>query len=297
MDLKKSKRRRPVGLGDRSRSGGGETQLWLTFPRGYREYITTLGEGVLGGSFVRVYPPWRILRELSEWRERLREFWFWDKGRKVLPKERALEAVIVADTLNGDELVFHTGKPDHLFVLPHESEKIYEAGTDLLAAVDWMCDSGKLTKRFSERNFEPFDSRKEQAPTGSLAKPKSEPQDSLEATVVAAQKWAELHGVLKAAQKGYKDWLAKYDKPILGMHKKEVKKDKIKAAVKDQVLIFQPEKYRTPGVLTTLTLTDAETGFRFGEFHFPRSSMGRLRATAGTSCISPSRSSSSSFWA
>ena len=64
-----------------------ESQLWITFPPGYREYVTTLGEGVLGGSFVRVYPPWRI-RELAEWRDRIRKYWFWDKGRKVLPKER-----------------------------------------------------------------------------------------------------------------------------------------------------------------------------------------------------------------
>lgn len=245
-----------------------ESQLWISFPDGYRDYITTLGEGVLGGSFVRVYPPWRILSELTEWRERLRQYWFWDKGKKILPKERALEAVIVADTVNGDELIFHRGRPDRLFVLPHESEKVFEIEGDFLTALDWVCDSGKLTKRFTERNFEPFDSRKKKPSARPAAGAEPAAADSLDSTVASVLKWSEQHGVAKAAQKSFKDWLSKYDKPIFGGQKKEVKKEKIKAAVKEQVLIFQPEKYRTPRVLTTLTLTDGETGFWFGEFHF-----------------------------
>ena len=40
------------------------SRLWITFPSGYLEYVTRLGEGVLGGSFVRIYPPWRIEKEL-----------------------------------------------------------------------------------------------------------------------------------------------------------------------------------------------------------------------------------------
>jgi hypothetical protein len=243
-----------------------ENRLWVTFPGGYREYVTTLGEGMLGGSFVRVYPPWRILRELSAWRERIRQYWFWDKGRKVLPKERALEAVIVADTVNGDELVFHPGRPDRLFVLPRDSEKVYEAGTDLLAAVEWMCSSGKLTEPFTERRFEPFDTRKQKAPAGPSEKATAEPE-ALDATVATLQQWAERHGLVKAVQKSCKEWIKSHDEPILGMRKKEVKKDKIKATLKDQVLVFQPEKYTQPRVVTTLTLTDGETGFPFGEYH------------------------------
>ena len=138
-----------------------EEQLWLKFPDGYREYVTTLGEGVLGGSFVRIYPPWRILRELDEWRARIKQYWFWDKGRKLLPKERTVESVIIGDTVNGDELVFHPGRPNRLFVLPRDSGAIFEAGSDLLSAIEWICGSGKLTCKFAERNFEPFDSRKQ----------------------------------------------------------------------------------------------------------------------------------------
>lgn len=30
------------------------SRLWVTFPSGYREYVTRLGEGAFGGSFVRI---------------------------------------------------------------------------------------------------------------------------------------------------------------------------------------------------------------------------------------------------
>lgn len=42
-----------------------EAEYWFTFPAGYRDYVTSLGEGELGG-FVRVYPPRRVARELSD---------------------------------------------------------------------------------------------------------------------------------------------------------------------------------------------------------------------------------------
>ena len=127
-----------------------EARLWITFPAGYREYVTQLGEGVLGGTFVRVFPPWRVDKELAEWRHRINEFWFWDEGKDVLPKARALECAIIGDTLQGDDLLFHPRHTDRLFVLPREEGKVYVAGADLLSAVDWMCGSGKLTRRFKQ---------------------------------------------------------------------------------------------------------------------------------------------------
>jgi hypothetical protein len=79
----------------------------------YREYITGLGEGVLG-SFIRIYPTWRIESELAEWRSRINKYWFWDAGKDLLPKERALEFVIIGDTVNGDEIVFHPFRRNRL---------------------------------------------------------------------------------------------------------------------------------------------------------------------------------------
>lgn len=179
------------------------SQLWITFPDGYREYVTRLGEGVLGGTLVRIFPPWRIEKELIEWRRRIGKYWFWNKGRDLLPKERALECLIIGDTLNGDELVFHPSRPGQLFVLPGESETVFEAGSDLLSAVEWMCASGKLVDPFEERNFEPFDSR-------TITKPKSpaevvDPEgESLDDLVELAKRWAKRHSVRQEARKDFR---------------------------------------------------------------------------------------------
>jgi predicted DNA-binding WGR domain protein len=130
-----------------------------SFPQGYRDYIKTLGEGILGGTFVRVYGPGTIGKQLDAWRKRIEEYWFWDEGSAVLTKNRAVESVIIADTLQGDELLFHPEEPNRLLVLPRHKEKIFVAGSTVLEAVEWMCGSGKLTRRFQEREFKPFETR------------------------------------------------------------------------------------------------------------------------------------------
>jgi len=136
-----------------------ETQLGMRLPSGYREYVTQFGEGVLGGSYVRIYPPRRILsgtNNLTEWRERIDQYWFW---HGVLTKEDALECIIIGDTLEGDELIVHPSNGDRIYVLPRNSEHIYVAGNGLPAAIEWLCSSGMLTEPFAERNFEPLDSQ------------------------------------------------------------------------------------------------------------------------------------------
>ncbi len=177
------------------------SRLWITFPKGYREYVTLLGEGILGGSFVRIYPPWRIEQELPGWRRRIKKYWFWDCSRKLLPKERAAECVILGDTTNGDELIFHPTRPNQLFILPRDSELIFATGADLLTAVEWMCASGKLIEPFSDRNFAPFDSRvisKEREGKETITDPEGE---SLDDITELAINWAKRHHMRELARK------------------------------------------------------------------------------------------------
>jgi hypothetical protein len=137
-----------------------EHRLGITFPVDYREYVTRLGEGILGGCYIRIYPPRRILKgpnSIEEWRQHIDKYWFWDEGHDLLTKQRALECVIIGDTMEGDKLVFHPSDSNKIYVLPRNSENIFIAGSGLLQAIDWLCSSGTLTEPFSEREFEPFD--------------------------------------------------------------------------------------------------------------------------------------------
>jgi hypothetical protein len=174
-------------------------RLWVTFPAGYREYVTQLGEGVLGGSYVRIYPPWRIDNALDEWRHRIDKYWCWDEGLDVLPKARALECLVIGDTVEGDELVFHPNRLDQLFVLPRYSEQIHRAGSDLMAAIEWMCSSGELVEPFAEREFEPFDSRLE-PDSAPEEQPTIDPDgESLDELIDLVKRWAKRHGAMDKA--------------------------------------------------------------------------------------------------
>lgn len=130
----------------------------IELPPGYREYVTTLGEGCLS-DWVRIYPPWRILGGLlDEYRQLMAQYWFWDEGPPVLTQSQAAESTPVGDTLDGDWLVFHPALQLH-FVLPRHSENIFIAGSNLFDALDWLCLSGILTNPIESLEFEPFSTR------------------------------------------------------------------------------------------------------------------------------------------
>ena len=120
--------------------------------------------GAYGVTYIRIYPPRRILsgsNNLAEWRKRINDYWFWDEGRDILTKEKALECIIIGDTFDGDELVVHLSNPERIYVQPRNFDTVYLAGDGLFPAMEWICTGGVLSEPFEERNFEPFDSRKE----------------------------------------------------------------------------------------------------------------------------------------
>lgn len=136
-----------------------DLEAWLGCrpPAGYREFVTRFGRGVLSG-LVRVYTPGELRRgatSVEDWRARVEEFWLWNDDPDLLTMPRGLECVRVADTLNGDEFVFHPSEPDRVLALGRADFRVYEAGRGLLAALDWTLGSGKLTRRIRARTFEP----------------------------------------------------------------------------------------------------------------------------------------------
>src|SRR5262249_27848593 len=152
----------PLALPPPAEVNAAEAHLGIHSPSGYREYVPQFGEGVRGGSLLRIYPPRRILsgaNNLAEWRRRIDQYWFWDGGSDVLTKQQVLECIIIGDTAEGDELIIHPHNPERVYVLPRHSEDIYIAGNGLPAVIEWLCGSGPLTQPVVERKFEPFDSR------------------------------------------------------------------------------------------------------------------------------------------
>ena len=128
------------------------------FPPGYTEYVTQLGLGDFS-TYVRVYMPDRVERDLAEWRERVQEYYFWDAGADVLTKERVLKAVVFADTFDGDELIFEPGGTGGIYVLPRHDEYVYYVGDTLDEAIEWLCGSGKLTGAIEFRYFQSWADR------------------------------------------------------------------------------------------------------------------------------------------
>jgi hypothetical protein len=249
-----------------------EAELWVTFPSGYRAYVTKLGEGVLGGDFVRIFPPWRISKELEVWRQRIAKYWFWDKSRTLLPKERALECVIVGDTTNGDEMIFHPTRPGTLFVLPRERATAFEVSGDLWTAIEFACSSGKLTKAFAARNFEPFDSRKDGP---KKAKDKAEIVDpegeSLDALMTAARRWAKRHGARKAAQRDLRETLK--DEDITGLSATQSREQKT-TFVYEALVIDDERPFGAPAYSLVYRIDDKKTGFEIATYTWTTSESG-----------------------
>lgn len=253
--------KKPLVLATKAQVDALEAKLWITFPEGYREYICSLGEGVLGGRFVRIYPPWRIEKELDDWRKRIGKYWFWEKSRNVLPKERALECIIIGDTVDGDELVFHPTRPNTLFVLPRHRDKTLVAGTQLLDAVEWLCSSGKLTKAFHEREFEPFDSRKNaNEKNAKVTDPEGESLDDL---IKLAKAWAKRHKPLKKAQEDFELCQQEYLEEKLSPYRPVPQLTAI-----SQALVLEAKFPNDPGYFMLFKVEDKTSGLELGSFRW-----------------------------
>ena len=130
-----------------------EAELGVRLPAGYAAYVERLGEGTLG-HFVRVNEPAKLPGLTLEWRERIKEYWFWDTSEAgVAPESLQERGVVVADSFDGDELCFDPADPETLFVLPRDEDLVRRVGPGFIAAVDWML-SGALNPWVEGWTFE-----------------------------------------------------------------------------------------------------------------------------------------------
>ena len=140
-----------------------EVNLNVSMPIGYREYVTTLGFGNYC-NYIRIDMPSRILSGYEEYRSSLTDYWFWEMGEDILPKERALDSIKIGDTIDGDVIIFHPSQSAELFVLPRHDDMLHRIGSNLYEAIDWLCvprhnpQSGSVGEMHERRYFVPYNS-------------------------------------------------------------------------------------------------------------------------------------------
>lgn len=129
-----------------------EAALRVRLPESYRDLMTTLGEGVISDQ-LRVVPATQLEEMQRLYRTIIQEAWFFEESDGALTQADALESIMIADTLDGDLVVFHP-KSRRLHVLPRDDESTYDVGTSIQDVVDWFQDSGVLWAPHPFRYFE-----------------------------------------------------------------------------------------------------------------------------------------------
>jgi hypothetical protein len=131
-----------------------EATLGVQLPDGYGELMTTLGKGVISG-VLRVFSPAELENQQRFFRELIQQYWFFEEPDEALTRDYALESIMVAESLDGDQVIFHPGTR-RLHVLPRDDEHTYAMGSDMWDVVAWYQDSGVLWRPRPFRYFESF---------------------------------------------------------------------------------------------------------------------------------------------
>jgi hypothetical protein len=137
-----------------------EKDLSVSFPIGYREFVSTLGFGEYC-NFIRIDMPAAILSGYKEYQQFLDAYWFWEMGEDLLSKERGIECIKIGDSVDGDVIIFHPSNSNELFVLPRHDDMLHKIGSNLYEAIDWLCvyrhnpHSGSVGETHERRYFVP----------------------------------------------------------------------------------------------------------------------------------------------
>lgn len=118
-----------------------ETSLDMRLPDGYRELMTTLGDGMISDD-LHVFAPTKLASKQILFRELVEKTWFFDDPDEELTPEYAIASTWIADS-DGDQIIFHAGT-GRMHVLPRDENRTRVIGRDLLDAVAWWLDSGLM---------------------------------------------------------------------------------------------------------------------------------------------------------
>lgn len=138
-----SKRIQPVSLNEINQI---EESLGVRLPTGYREFITTFGEGIYCDLFC-IFPPQKILNEYEgrrrTWREYAQLFFYQDR-EQPLEEAKLYDSIILGETIDGDQMVYYPLEPDRLYMLPRHSDVITMVSSDFSDLHIWDCHYPRL---------------------------------------------------------------------------------------------------------------------------------------------------------
>jgi hypothetical protein len=109
-----------------------EKDLGFTFPMGYKEYVTELGNGYYC-EIANVYFPEQIVENYkNHWEQWSEEYW-WES--ELWTREIARQCMPIAHSLNGDHLLFHA-QSEQFYYLNRGTIEVFKAGSTLQNALD-----------------------------------------------------------------------------------------------------------------------------------------------------------------
>ncbi len=129
-----------------------EESLDRRLPPGYRELMTTLGDGTFCDD-LRLFAPTDLASKQAFFRTVVEHSWFFDGPDEELTPAYALASMSFAESLQGDQIIFHAGT-GRIHVLPRDGDRTDVAGSDLPEVVAWWLDSGVMLRPRPFRFFE-----------------------------------------------------------------------------------------------------------------------------------------------
>jgi hypothetical protein len=129
-----------------------ESGLGRPLPPGYRAFVTTLGTGAIS-DIVRLPTGKQLVEQQRQFQDLIRAAWFFDDD--LLTQVRALGSIQVADSLDGDMVVYEPTSGRY-YVLPRHDDQVHSVGTDMAEVIEWFLESGVLIRPSRTRYFESF---------------------------------------------------------------------------------------------------------------------------------------------
>jgi hypothetical protein len=109
----------------------------VTFPAGYREYVTQLGTGMFC-DYIYVHPPQRIVEEVSVYQDVFKSYSdLWSTGDAVIKKEELEDLIVFAQTVDMGKVAFHPMHAGQIFLVPYKYDFVQCVGSNLFNALKW----------------------------------------------------------------------------------------------------------------------------------------------------------------